>query len=95
MAFFGLTALGPQNCFQAHLNSASDLHIFDDHDWSEAFGSVARDEEHILHGQLEQVLLKVFMGPPPIPTDRTRFFDAFADLTEHEITLDMFMDVIK
>ena len=95
MAFFGLTALGPQNCFQAHLNSASDLHIFDDHDWSEAFGSVARDEEHILHGQLEQVLLQVFMGPPPIPTDRTRFFDAFADLTGHEITLSMFMDVIK
>jgi len=41
MAFFGLTALGPQNTFESALPGQTILHIFDEKDFKDAFERVS------------------------------------------------------
>lgn len=41
MAFFGLTALGPQNTFEDALPSQRMLHLFDENDFKKAFDQVS------------------------------------------------------
>lgn len=70
MAFFGLTALGPQNCFsQADCNSRN-LHVFDDEDfqkaWTKVVGPAAKFAEI---NQLGDIMRNLFRGPIP-PSDQ-------------------------
>lgn len=41
MAFFGLTALGPQNTFAGALKGVSTLGLFSDNDWRQAHAAAA------------------------------------------------------
>ena len=110
MAFFGLTALGPQNVFQAHLASFSDLHIFSQDDWRDAFLHVLRskhtggdtsrselEDEGLAYEDMQQVLLTVFRGSPPIEQDTVRFMRAFDQLKEQDkrIRLDDFLGTVR
>jgi hypothetical protein len=110
MAFFGLTALGPQNVFQAHLASFSDLHIFSQDDWRDAFLHVLRskntggdtsrselEDEGLEYEDMRQVLGTVFRGSPPIAQDAVRFMRAFEQLKEQNrrIALGEFLDTVR
>lgn len=53
MAFFGLTALGPQNCFHVSLLDFSYLDVFTVSDMEKAFNLVDREKRGFVH--LEQV----------------------------------------
>lgn len=110
MAFFGLTALGPQNVFQAHLASFSDLHIFSQDDWRDAFlhvlaskrtgGDTSRSEledEGLAYEDMQHVLLTGFRGSPPIEQDSVRFMRAFDQLKQQDrrIGLGEFLDTVR
>lgn len=49
MAFFGLTALGPQNCFQVSLLDFSYLDVFTASDMEKAFNLVDREKRGFVH----------------------------------------------
>lgn len=54
MAFFGLTALGPQSSFQVSLADFSYLNVFTDKDIESAFNAVA-DKERLDYLSINQV----------------------------------------
>ena len=70
MAFFGLTALGPQNCFSQADRNSRNLHVFDDEDfqkaWAKVVGPAAKFAET---RQLGDVMRVLFHGPIP-PSDQ-------------------------
>lgn len=51
MAFFGLTALGPQNCFQVSLLDFSYLDVFTASDTEKAFDLVDREKRGFLDSE--------------------------------------------
>eukprot|EP00611_Tribonema_gayanum_P015197 TRINITY_DN27019_c0_g1_i1.p1 TRINITY_DN27019_c0_g1~~TRINITY_DN27019_c0_g1_i1.p1 ORF type:complete len:209 (-),score=77.95 TRINITY_DN27019_c0_g1_i1:300-872(-) len=74
MAFFGLTALGPQNTFACSLKGASDLQIFSDEDWRLAFEAVAV-EGALRRDDVTALLEALYRGPAPVD-DAARFAKA-------------------
>lgn len=70
MAFFGLTALGPQNCFsQADLQTRN-LHIFDEEDFYKSWYKVAGPgAKFAAVCQLGDIMRVLFRGPIP-PADQ-------------------------
>lgn len=55
MAFFGLTALGPQNSFQRGLKDSLLVDVFSDQEFEDAFRQVAVEDKLLGHGELEEV----------------------------------------
>eukprot|EP00903_Cladosiphon_okamuranus_P019901 g18292.t1 len=73
MAFFGLTALGPQNCFQVSLLDFSYLDVFTDLDIELAFNRVDQRKRGFVHPeQVEEFLTELYHGKPK-PCDLARF----------------------
>ena len=70
MAFFGLTALGPQNCFSSAARQTRNLQIFDIEDfknaWVKVVGKSAKSTEI---DQLGNIMRALFHGPIP-PSDQ-------------------------
>eukprot|EP00752_Nemacystus_decipiens_P010664 g9496.t1 len=88
MAFFGLTALGPQNCFQVSLLDFSYLDVFTDVDMENAFNRVDQQKRGFLHPeQVEEFLSELYHGKPKA-CDLARFTEKmktfFADYGEEE-----------
>lgn len=66
MAFFGLTALGPQNNFQSNLAATMMLASFTEEEYSAAFSKVDVDKSgNINYSELGKLLEVVYMGPVP------------------------------
>jgi hypothetical protein len=70
MAFFGLTALGPQNCFSQADLQARNLHIFDEEDFLKSWHKIAGpDAKFAGVNQLGDIMRVLFRGPIP-PADQ-------------------------
>jgi len=78
MAFFGLTALGPQNAFQAASKVFRNLQIFDESDFSAAWRRVNGDDAFCHVSKLGDVLRVLFRGPVP-PNDNDIVVTAFQE----------------
>lgn len=65
MAFFGLTALGPQNTFEANSIHHRTLQIFEDEDFEEAWIKVNGKIGYCLNEKIGDVLRFLFHGPIP------------------------------
>ena len=77
MAFFGLTALGPQNTFAAAAKQARYLQIFDDTDFENAWNKInGASTEHCKVNKIGDIMRCLFKGPIP-PTDERQIIAAF------------------
>ena len=59
MAYFGITALGAPNSFQAGLTSALGLNVFSNEEFRQAFKS-----ERLTHSDIDDLLHDVYGFPP-------------------------------
>ncbi|CAM9713846.1 unnamed protein product [Scytosiphon promiscuus] len=90
MAFFGLTALGPQNCFQVSLLDYSYLDVFTIPDIENAFNIVDHAKRGFLEAdQMERFLTELYHGKPK-DCDLIRFMRRMAsgEGQENRVTLD-------
>ncbi|CBN79845.1 hypothetical protein Esi_0014_0215 [Ectocarpus siliculosus] len=90
MAFFGLTALGPQNSFQVALLDFSYLDVFTALDMEKAFNIVDHQKRGYIHSdQVEAFLTELYHGKP-IACDLARFMEKKKSLEgqENRVTLD-------
>jgi hypothetical protein len=70
MAFFGLTALGPQNCFSQADLQARNFHIFDEEDFLKSWYKIAGPGAKFAGvNQLGDIMRVLFRGPIP-PADQ-------------------------
>ena len=81
MAFFGLTALGPQNTFAANSTIIRNIQIFSEEDFEHAWESVngngrSNENNYCSRDKLEVIMKKLYHGPVP-STDKDYIFDAF------------------
>ena len=63
MAFFGLTALGAQNPFQASKDLVNHLYIFDERDFSPYYKRLANEDGLLELSKLEKLMECVYKGP--------------------------------
>jgi hypothetical protein len=83
MAFFGLTALGPQNAFQTASKSFRNLQIFDEKDFTAAWNRVNGKEAKFCQAtKLGDVFRVLFRGPVP-PNDNDFIVRAFEDEAQY------------
>lgn len=80
MAFFGLTALGPQNSFLSAAKSFRNLQIFDEDDFINAWVKVNRsvDNKFCDSVKLGEMMRSMFRGPVP-PNDNACIVQAFEE----------------
>lgn len=64
MAFFGLTALGPQNPF--HVAQDPPLSVFSEEEMTTAWGKIAQQNDVIAFSQLEPILRALYRCPDGI-----------------------------
>jgi len=65
MAFFGLTALGPQSIFQSNLLSIQNFTLFSEEEYRSAFAHASAGAEAVSAGLVPGILKEVFGGRPP------------------------------
>ncbi|CAM9214907.1 unnamed protein product [Laminaria digitata] len=96
MAFFGLTALGPQNSFQVCLLDFSYLDVFTAADIRRAFNIVDRERRGYLNtGQVEGFLTELYHGKPKA-CDLARFLGKMeSDEEEQEEDVRFSLDDIR
>lgn len=84
MAFFGLTALGPQNSFAAAARTARNMHVFDETDFQRAWERVnGKDTSHCRLTKISEIMTALFHGPVP-PNDQYFIDKAFEDTSGFE-----------
>ena len=77
MAFFGLTALGPQNTFAVNSTGFRNIMIFSDEDFTDAWKKVNKGQApHCLKIMLPDIFKALFHGP--IPASDKDLVDAFS-----------------
>ena len=93
MAFFGLTALGPQNCFEYAARTSAHIFIFLDDDFKAAWKKVmkgnnvqASDEE------MARIFKVLYRGPVPI-TDKELIAGEFS-YVQAPYSFDTFMSIM-
>lgn len=66
MSFFGLTALGPQNCFEYVARSSTHIFIFEDKDFELAWRKILRDSAVCqTDDEMNQIFRVLYKGPVP------------------------------
>jgi hypothetical protein len=97
MAFFGLTALGPQNAFEANSTTFRYIQVFDEDDFKEAWVKVCGSEaQHCHRSKLPSILKALYHGPVP-GNERDVINDAFDSgtfETPETISLDSYMRIL-
>ena len=99
MAFFGLTALGPQNAFASAARSSRNLQIFEDSDFAAAWDKVVGPGRAFAQAKdMGAVLKALFRGPIP-PSDQPHIESALEDArmefdTPDTIRFEHFMDIM-
>ncbi|KAJ1437632.1 hypothetical protein B484DRAFT_477360 [Ochromonadaceae sp. CCMP2298] len=67
MAFFGLTALGPQNTFETLSTNFRYIQVFDEDDFKEAWiKAIGKDIHHCNSSRLADITRALFQGPVPL-----------------------------
>ncbi|CAM9164052.1 unnamed protein product [Ascophyllum nodosum] len=100
MAFFGLTALGPQDSFELSLVDFSYLQVFTDDDVKKAFKAADKNQRgHLdIHEQVEGFFNELYQGTPKA-CDLARFLEkAGKSLENNRLSLDdirSLMDQLK
>jgi len=98
MAFFGLTALGPQNTFASLSTTFRYIQIFDEADFSAAWKHVNGSGTPNCHiSKLTDVFNVLFHGPTPLH-DREPIQKAFDELildTSDVIDFELYLKVMK
>jgi hypothetical protein len=78
MAFFGITALGPQNCFANVEKNSRIIQIFEESDFLVSWNKVIGRDIHVcMTHKLEAILRDIFHGSIPV-NDRESIETAFA-----------------
>ena len=79
MAFFGLTALGPQNSFLSSSKNFRNLQIFDDADFTASWKRMnGKDAQFCQASKLGEIMENLFRGPVP-PNDNDCIVTAFEE----------------
>eukprot|EP01031_Cornospumella_fuschlensis_P038489 gene38489-46783_t len=81
MAFFGLTALGPQNAFAANAITRRYLQIFDEQDFHDAWRKVNGERTFCAKNKIPTIMEALFHGPVP-DNDLKPVIEAFADVDD-------------
>ena len=76
MAFFGLTALGPQDHFAASSKAFCNIQVFEDEDFEWAWKRGVGDVKSTKIGMLPDIMKVLFHGPPP-NNDQEKINDGF------------------
>lgn len=88
MAFFGLTALGPQNSFEAFSTTFRYIQVFDDKDFTSAWKKVNGPEsKYCSRSQLPKIFNVLFHGPVP-GNEEKPLLDAFEEQRFRNTTSD-------
>ncbi len=77
MAFFGLTALGPQNTFAAKEIHFRNIQIFSEEDYEKVWNRVNGRVTYCSFSKVDEMMRVLFHGPVPV-TDKP-FIDAAFD----------------
>lgn len=97
MAFFGLTALGPQNSFEALSTNFRYVQVFDEDDFRSAWVKVnGPDAQHTHKAKLPLIMKALFHGPIPV-NEQGPIQAAFEDgsfETPDTISLDSYMKIM-
>lgn len=96
MAFFGLTALGPQNSFEALSTTFRYVQVFDEEDFKSAWVKVNGDAQHTHKAKLSLILKALFHGPIPLNEQGPiqEAFDNGSFETPDTISLDSYMKIM-
>ena len=87
MAFFGLTALGSQNCFSQADRRTRNLHIFDSRDFKKAWTStIGPDERTAEVSRVGEIMKALFRGPIP-PSDQYEVINVEVQVTRDILIL--------
>lgn len=80
MAFFGLTALGPQNCFEYVARSSTHIFIFEDKDFDMAWKKVLKTKKACeTDEEMSKIFQALYRGPVP-ENDKQLLAQNFAHL---------------
>mmetsp|Transcript_30785 Transcript_30785/g.52068 ORF Transcript_30785/g.52068 Transcript_30785/m.52068 type:complete len:186 (-) Transcript_30785:172-729(-) len=94
MAFFGLTALGPQNTFETLSTDFRYIQVFDEDDFAEAWEkALGKGAVHCLKHQIPEITKVLFQGPVPL-NEEGPISDAFESVVSDTITLDTFLKIM-
>jgi hypothetical protein len=89
MAFFGLTALGPQNSFSTSSTLYRHLQVFDEKDFIAAWNRVNKaNAPHCHKSKIPEIMRVLFHGPIPV-TDVEAIENAFKSQFETPDTISM------
>lgn len=97
MAFFGLTALGPQNSFANASRFFQNLYIFDESDFEASWNRVVGAARFTKLGNLRAIMEDLFHGPVPA-NDQELIDDAFClgmDNENESLSLEDYLIVMK
>lgn len=78
MAFFGLTALGPQNSFASASRYLTHLYVFEEKDFERIWKATVGDEKHCLTSKIPDMMRVLYRGPVP-ENDLIRISNAFSE----------------
>ena len=94
MSFFGITALGPPNCFEAGLVNALGINVFSEEEFEEAFKRVDKDNSGaITPAEVEEMLYECY-GFPPLETEVDLFMEEFDLNNDGKLTFEEFRKAI-
>ena len=90
MAFFGITALGPPNNFQANLINALGINVFSDEEFETTFHKVDKDGSGAITPDEVEDLLTETYGFPPLEEEVKMFMEEFDLNNDGKVTLEEF-----
>jgi len=94
MAFFGVTALGPPNTFQANLCNALGINVFSDAEFEAVFHRVDKDKSGtITPDEVEELLTETY-GFPPLEEEVKMFMEEFDLNQDGRVTMDEFKSAL-
>ena len=90
MSFFGITALGPPNTFQANLVNALGINVFSDEEFESTFHRVDKDGNGSITPDEVEILLTETYGFPPLEEEVKMFMEEFDLNQDGRVTLQEF-----
>ena len=94
MSFFGITALGPPNGFQAGLVNALGINVFSDEEFESTFHRVDRDGSGAITPDEVEALLTETYGFPPLEEEIKMFMTEFDLNQDGKVTIEEFKSAL-
>lgn len=98
MAFFGLTALGPQNTFSSSAKQARCIMIFSDEDFEESWNKIqGYKSEHGRLSKIGDIMKHLFHGPIPINDEKAiiESFENYSFETSETVSFNSYMKIMR